>query len=263
MDAMSPRPIRWIFFDLYQTLAFFDETRLPVVELPVGPTRSTLGEVHEIYIDHGGTMAMPEFLVCVLEVSRGVRREAAESMQEITSFERFRRIAIEAGVDPGEREEDGVARRMMERHMKLLIGSADIPSLHRDMIQRLGMTYGVGLISNFDHGPAARELLDRTAMTDLLDPIVISDEEGLIKPNPEIFRRALQRAGADPGETVFVGDNPHDDVVGARSADIDVAWISPNGDPFPEGGGGPTWTIRSVLEIEDIINAGRKGVSVG
>ena len=262
MGGMPARPIRWIFFDLYHTLAHFDETRLPLVELPIGPTHTTLGEVHRVYTDHGGTMKMEEFLVCVLEVSRAVRREANESMREITSFERFRRVGLEAGVDPGDREE-GVAVRMMERHMQLLIGSADVPFAHRELVRRLGAGRGVGLISNFDHGPAARSLLDRTQMTELLDPIVISDEEGLIKPNPEIFERALERAGVDREEAIIVGDNPYDDVVGAQAAGIEVAWISPSGDPFPGEGPAPSWTVRSVLETEAIVNAASEGFPTG
>ena len=43
---------------------------------------------------------------------------------------------------------------------------------------------------------------------DLMEDIVVSGEEKIMKPNPEIFRRALSRFGILPEETVFIDDNP-------------------------------------------------------
>jgi epoxide hydrolase-like predicted phosphatase len=47
---------------------------------------------------------------------------------------------------------------------------------------------------------------DRSTFDDLFDAVVISGEVGLHKPEPEIFRLAAERAGAAPGECVFVDD---------------------------------------------------------
>jgi FMN phosphatase YigB (HAD superfamily) len=49
------------------------------------------------------------------------------------------------------------------------------------------------------------------------DPVVVSAEVGLCKPDPRIFRLALSARGLDPAEVVYVGDSD-EDVVGARAA---------------------------------------------
>jgi len=40
------------------------------------------------------------------------------------------------------------------------------------------------------------------------DGIVVSGEEGVIKPDPRIFRILLERCRIAPGEAVFIDDNP-------------------------------------------------------
>ena len=62
------------------------------------------------------------------------------------------------------------------------------------------------------------------SLASMLDAILISAAEGISKPDPEIFRRALQRLVADPGRAVFVGDHPELDVAGARAAEMLAVW---------------------------------------
>jgi len=42
--------------------------------------------------------------------------------------------------------------------------------------------------------------------------VVISGREGMEKPDPAIYRLALERAGVAPEDAAFVGDNPEFDV---------------------------------------------------
>ncbi|MBI3957456.1 MAG: HAD family hydrolase [Chloroflexi bacterium] len=46
--------------------------------------------------------------------------------------------------------------------------------------------------------------------------VLVSEKEGVRKPDPEIFRRALARLGVTADEAVFVGDNPEADIRGAQ-----------------------------------------------
>lgn len=65
-----------------------------------------------------------------------------------------------------------------------------------------------------------RAALDRVGLGPHVDLVIDSHEEGVEKPDPRIFRRALERAGARPESTVHVGDLFHTDVVGARAAGL-------------------------------------------
>lgn len=52
---------------------------------------------------------------------------------------------------------------------------------------------------------AAHELFPEL---NLLRDTVVSSEEGILKPDPEIYRRAIARFGVDPAATLFVDDKP-------------------------------------------------------
>jgi putative hydrolase of the HAD superfamily len=56
------------------------------------------------------------------------------------------------------------------------------------------------------------------------DVVLISDAEGVSKPDPRIYHRALDRLGTEPGRAVFVGDHPEVDIAGARGAGMKAVW---------------------------------------
>ena len=73
-------------------------------------------------------------------------------------------------------------------------------------------------VSNWDSRLPA--LLDRLQLLGKLDAVVVSSLEGIEKPAPEIFHRALRRIGVAPGDCLHAGDSPLDDVRGAESAGL-------------------------------------------
>jgi putative hydrolase of the HAD superfamily len=65
-----------------------------------------------------------------------------------------------------------------------------------------------------------RAALDRVGIGPHVDLVIDSSEEGVEKPDPRIFERALARASARVESTLHVGDLFHTDVVGARAAGL-------------------------------------------
>ena len=58
---------------------------------------------------------------------------------------------------------------------------------------------------------------------------VVSGEEGLLKPDPAIYHLLLERAGLEPGRTVFIDDS-ETNVAGARAVGMQaVHFTSPSG----------------------------------
>lgn len=76
--------------------------------------------------------------------------------------------------------------------------------------------------------------IDAIGLRDVLDTIVISEAVGLKKPDKAIFRLATDRLGMAPAATLFVGDNPETDIVGAAQAGLQTAWVR-NGGIWPAG----------------------------
>ncbi|WP_437670550.1 HAD family hydrolase [Sorangium sp. So ce131] len=58
-----------------------------------------------------------------------------------------------------------------------------------------------------------------------LDVVLISEREQLRKPDPAIFRRAVERLGVRAEQACYVGDHPVKDVLGARDAGLHAVWI--------------------------------------
>ncbi len=62
-----------------------------------------------------------------------------------------------------------------------------------------------------------------------VDAVVVSEEEGVAKPDPRLLEVALERLGAadaDRGEVWMVGDAAHTDVEAGRAAGVRTAWVS-------------------------------------
>ncbi|TVX96290.1 HAD family hydrolase [Cohnella terricola] len=82
------------------------------------------------------------------------------------------------------------------------------------------------------------------------DEILISENEGLRKPDIEIFKRALSRLGLESQETMFVGDHPVNDVEASINAGMIGVWKEDNHFERPSG---DYILINNLMEIKDII----------
>jgi len=73
-----------------------------------------------------------------------------------------------------------------------------------DFLRSLRPERKVGLISNAWSG--LRAYITSQKFDDVFDEMIISAEVGLIKPDPRIYRLALEKLGALPEESVFLDD---------------------------------------------------------
>jgi len=74
-------------------------------------------------------------------------------------------------------------------------------------------------------------------------------EVGVYKPDPEVFKHALDRANVTAEEAVYVGDNYFADIVGSLRAGLQPVLYDPNG-IFPEAN---CTTIKSFDELQSVI----------
>jgi putative hydrolase of the HAD superfamily len=76
----------------------------------------------------------------------------------------------------------------------------------------------MAIVSNWDSGLPA--LLERLGLARWFDALVVSHLEGMEKPRPELFLRAVSRLNGTPGDALHVGDVPELDEAGATAAGI-------------------------------------------
>lgn len=76
----------------------------------------------------------------------------------------------------------------------------------------------IGLVSNCSGEET--EGLFLGSLASLLDEIVLSYQEGMSKPQQEIYQLACDRLGVMPSEAIFIGDGGADELAGARKAGL-------------------------------------------
>lgn len=76
------------------------------------------------------------------------------------------------------------------------------------------------MVSNW--GIGLTEQLERLGVTSLFTSIVTTAEAGAAKPEPAVFRLALEKLGVDADRALHVGDEPGDED-GARAAGMHFA----------------------------------------
>jgi putative hydrolase of the HAD superfamily len=83
--------------------------------------------------------------------------------------------------------------------------------------------YLLGIITN-GRGQFQDRAIGGLGICDYFDVVLISEIERVRKPQPEIFHRAMNRLGVSAQASVFVGDNPEADIVGAKNANMRTIW---------------------------------------
>ena len=68
-----------------------------------------------------------------------------------------------------------------------------------------------------NQNPGTVERLQNWKLLQYFNVVVASAEAGVAKPDPAIFRMALERAGCTPAQTVMVGDRMDNDVAPAKA----------------------------------------------
>ena len=81
----------------------------------------------------------------------------------------------------------------------------------------------LGVITNGTTERQQRKL-ESLGIFSWFDVVLISEKEGVRKPDAEIFRRALARCGVEASEAIFVGDHPDADIGGALGAGLRAVW---------------------------------------
>ncbi len=93
----------------------------------------------------------------------------------------------------------------------------------KSCLQRLHRSYKIGIIANQRSG--TRERLQAFGILSDVDLVIASAEEGLAKPDPAIFRFALQRAGCPPEQSVMIGDRLDNDIAPAKKLGMKTIWV--------------------------------------
>lgn len=145
----------------------------------------------------------------------------------------FERIAAETGLSRGE-----VRVRFFR----------DFPAFSRlrlDAEALLSAWSGPTVIVTNGPSSMQRAKIAAAGLEGRVSAIVVSGEVGVEKPDPAIFRAALDRAEVPAERACMVGDHPVNDVGGARAAGIQAVFLTNRWFTAPEG-------VPSVDDLRDV-----------
>jgi 2-haloalkanoic acid dehalogenase type II len=106
------------------------------------------------------------------------------------------------------------------------------PSLYPDVRETLEQlhekSYKLAIISNGSKLKQEQQLKRLNLQALIPDQHLFSSQQGgMRKPNPQLFRHALQTMRIPASQAVMVGDSWKNDIVGATNAGMDAVWIRP------------------------------------
>jgi len=98
----------------------------------------------------------------------------------------------------------GVSRPEADKIMTEFFSGDQVDTTLVEFLRSLRLECKVGLISNAWSG--LRAFITRLNFDDVFDEMIISAEVGMMKPDPRIYRLALEKLDVQPGESVFLDD---------------------------------------------------------
>lgn len=98
------------------------------------------------------------------------------------------------------------------------------PGLQEMMAHLRSRGLKLGIVTNGETDFQQRHL-DALELPAQVDAILISQKEGLRKPDPALFTLAAERLGVAPTACLFVGDHPQNDIHGAQGVGMSTVWF--------------------------------------
>jgi HAD superfamily hydrolase (TIGR01662 family) len=126
-----------------------------------------------------------------------------------------------------------------------------LPTARETLEELKRNSYVLGVVTNTSYSSShIASALEHLGILTYFETVVVSSAEGVAKPNPELFVRALDRLSLCPDQAIFVGNDVQVDVMGARRAGLRAILVrSPAAEmdtPTPAG-------VLVVAEIADIL----------
>lgn len=122
-------------------------------------------------------------------------------------------------------------------------------------LRKLADRYRIAVVAN--QRAAVMEALRRDGVADFIDIWALSEIVGAEKPDPAIFRYALEAAGVDAHHAVHVGNRLDNDVRGAQRVGLRTVWIlrgEAPPEPTAEQLAEPGIALSSMAEVPEALD---------
>jgi HAD superfamily hydrolase (TIGR01509 family) len=219
-------PLRAVLFDAGNTLLFLDYARMA----------EAVGAAVGLPLSASALEACAPAAARAMEAPRATDRERAGAYLEA--------LFLEAGVPAARLDEvrELLVRLHSERHLWSGVAEGTADALAR--LRRAGLRLAV--VSNSDG--RVEDALVAAGLRSYFDVVIDSAIAGVEKPDPAIFRAALDALEVPPEHALYVGDLYEIDVLGANAAGIPAVLLTPPGAARPLG-------CATVVSLRGLVDA--------
>jgi HAD superfamily hydrolase (TIGR01549 family) len=214
-----PSVVRAVLFDLDDTL--FDHQHC---------ARASLHALHDSHACLRGR-SFEEIEHAHAGLLEELHREVTLGRLDIDTArrERFRRLFLSVG----ERASETLVRDAAAEYRRVYVAARRSVAGAAALLAHTRARAAVVIVSN-NVLEEQQHKLRHCGLDLLIDALVVSAEDGISKPDPAIFLRALARVDSTPETAVMVGDSWAADIAGARAAGIRAVWFNRHGLARPE-----------------------------
>ncbi|QBR12425.1 YjjG family noncanonical pyrimidine nucleotidase [Sphingobacterium sp. CZ-2] len=161
------------------------------------------------------------------------------TLRKLRFADTFSQLGVDPGLFPVAFEEEYLAICPTKTNL--------FPHAHETLAYLQGK-YRLHLISN-GFKEACEKKLEHSKLYPYFETIVISEIVGINKPDPRIFKHALDNGKAEKEHAVMIGDNLDADVRGAKNAGLEAIFFNPGDKDKPED---VEYMIVDLKELQDI-----------
>ncbi len=223
----------------------------PVIKIIAFDLDDTLWAVHPVIrraeekLGHWLKAETPD-LAYDVHTMRGLRDEVIAQdpslAHRLTELRRqvIERAMLQSGLP------DGAALKLSHAAMEVFLAARSEVEFFDgalEVIARLARNYQLGALTN---GNAD---IDKSGLGEHFSFAFSAEQVGAPKPAPDLFHAALAHTGCQPGEMVYVGDDPIKDIDPANSLGLHTVWLKHNWQQTVTGTTSPDRTITSISEL--------------
>lgn len=226
---------RHIFFDLDHTLWDFKSN-----------SREALRDIYDKFdLRSNGVSNSMEFIATYERINDllWVRYRQHRIDKQTLRNSRFNDVLAHWGIKNQE-----LAFYINERYLNLSPFKTKLMPGALDFLKHLHGRYEIHLITN-----GFKEIqnikIDKCDIRKFFREVIISEDVGVQKPHPLIFRTSEKRTGARTEECIYIGDHPISDIKGSKDAGWDQVWYNPENVQHAVK---PTFEVSHFNELTEI-----------
>ena len=239
-----PMELTAITFDFWSTLVDGTPTR--------ERTAARLARLHASIVGAGHACTPEELREAFQRTLQKVDEAARESLEDVGPPGRWavlaRELGIPEGVIPYEVVERAYEDITLDPPPDLMPNVGTAVEAMKSAGYRLGVICNTGMAG----GRVLRQVLEHYDLLQFFEVTVFSNEFGVSKPHPSIFKHALEGiGGVAPSQALHVGDIEELDIEGARRAAMHAALYAP--ETNEEIATAADFVVRDWREFGDLV----------